>query len=60
MGTVTKVFISAAAGTFLAEIVEPKLQGVLKLEGEFAVKGLKAVTAGGSAAAVYWALGKIG
>jgi hypothetical protein len=55
MSTTTKVFVSAAAGSFLASWAEPKILPKLpeSLKSPGMAKATHAIIAGGSAAAVY-------
>lgn len=62
MTVTTKVFIAAAAGSFVASWAEPKI--LPKLPDSLKTPGMAKIThasiAGASAAAVYYGLGKLG
>lgn len=58
----TKVFLSGVAGSFVASYAEPKITPHLpdSLKTPNMAKATHATIAGLSAAASYWALGKLG
>lgn len=62
MGTTTKVFVAAGAGSFLASWAEPKILPKLpdSLKTTGMAKAVHATIAGASAALVYYGLGKLG
>lgn len=60
MSPIVKAGIAGAAGSFLADYIEPQLLKLAKPDTDFAKKATRGAAVGAGAGVVYWALGKVG